>query len=96
MRRRTVTIDEILYREIQKVRASLIESDIVDDISFTTAINMVLLGGFLAIDRLIDTDWALIRQFLEDRALDLELDSFTDRRADVYLANLRRPDEEAE
>ncbi len=95
MQRRTVTIDEVLYRELQKIRAKFIEDGIVDDMSFTTAVNMVLLGGFIATDRFTEVHWRLIRDFLFQRGPDLELDSLTDRRADEYLANLRRLGEEA-
>lgn len=95
IQRRTVTIDDVLYRELQKLRAKFIEDGIVDDMSFTTAVNMVLLGGFIATDGFTEEHWRLIREFLMERGSDLELDSFTDRRADEYLANLRRLGEEA-
>ena len=44
MPRRTVTVEDVLYRELQKMRAKFMEDGIVDDMSFTTAVNMVLLG----------------------------------------------------
>ena len=90
MSRRTVTIDDVLYRGLQKMRAQFIEADIVDDMSFTTAVNVVLLGGFIATDRFTDEDWGLIHDFLLERGSALEQDSLTDRRADAYLENLRR------
>jgi hypothetical protein len=90
MPRRTVTIDEFLYRQLQKMRAQFIEDGFVDDMSFTTAVNVVLLGGFVATDRFTQEHWGLIRDFLLERGPDLELDSLTDRRADAYLENLRR------
>jgi hypothetical protein len=90
MSRRTVTIADVLYRELQKMRAKFIEADIVDDMSFTTAVNVVLLGGLIATDRFTDEDWELIHDFLVESGRDLELESLTDRRADAYLENLRR------
>ena len=90
MPRRTVTIDDVLYRELQKIRAKFIEDGIVDDMSFTTAVNMVILGGLIGTDGFTDENWTLMRDFLLERGADLELDSLTDRRADTYLENLRR------
>lgn len=90
MPRRTVTIEDVLYRELQKIRAKFMEDGIVDDMSFTTAVNMVLVGGMIATDRFTDDDWAIIRGFLLEVGPGLELDSLTDRRADAYLENLRR------
>jgi len=89
MPRRTVTLEDSIYRELQKMRAKFIEGGIVDDMSFTTAVNLVLFGGFIATDRFSDEDWALIRQFLTERGSSLEMDSLTNRRADAYLNNLR-------
>ncbi len=96
MQRRTITIDDVLYRELQKMRAKFMEDGIVDDMSFTTAVNMVLLGGFIATDRFTDEHWALVHDFLFERGPDLELDSLTDRRADSYLQNLRRIETETD
>ena len=96
MHRRTVTIDDVLYRQLQKMRADFVESGIVDEMSFTTALNMVLLGGFIATDKFTDENWELIRGFLLERGPTLELDSLTDRRADGYLNNLKRLGEKRE
>jgi hypothetical protein len=90
MPRRTVTIHDMLYRELQRIRAKFMEEGIVDDMSFTTAVNIVLLGGMIATDRFTDEDWEGIRDFLFHLGPGLELDSLTDRRADAYLENLRR------
>lgn len=92
MPRRTVTIDETLYRELQAMRAKFMEEGVLDDMSLTSAVNMVLLGGLIATDKFSDDDWALIRAFLFERGPGLELDRMTDRRADAYLENLRRRD----
>ncbi len=90
MQRKTITIHDEIYRELQKIRASFIESDIVPDMSFTTAVNMVLLGGIVATDRFTDDDWGVLSKFLQEQRATLELESFTDRRADGYLENLSR------
>jgi len=92
MPRRTVTIDETLYGELQKMRAKFLEDGGADELSLTTVVNMVLLGGLMATDRFTEEDWALIRGFLSERGPSLDLDSLTDRRADVYLENLRSRD----
>jgi len=45
-----------------------------------------------ASDRFTDEDWAVIRGFLSERGPSLDLDSLTDRRADLYLETLRSRD----
>ncbi len=92
MPRRTVTIDETLYHELQTMRAKFMEEGVLDDMSFTSAVNVVLLGGLIATDKFSESDWAIIRDFLFERGPVLELDGMTDRRADTYLENLRRGD----
>jgi len=94
MPRRTVTIDDTLYRELQKIRAKFLEDGSAGEVSLTTAVNMVLLGGLIATDRFTEEDWAVIRDFLSERGPSLDLDSLTDRRADVYLENLQSRDAE--
>lgn len=89
MPRRTVTIDGVLFRELQGMRAKFIEEGVLDDMSLTTVVNAVLLGGLIATDKFSEGDWTLIRDFLFGRGPSLELDSMTDRRADAYLENLR-------
>ena len=88
MNRRTITIDDSIYRALQKMRAEFIQSEIVDDLSFTAAVNLVLLGGLIAADRFLEDDWALLRSYLEEKRESLKLDSFTDRRAEGYLRGL--------
>lgn len=94
MQRRTITIDDHLYAQIQKMRAGFLADGL--DVSFTTAANMILFGGLLAADRFTEEDWGWIRDFLRHRGPSLELDALTDQRADIFLANLRRLDELAE
>ncbi|MGB6837277.1 MAG: hypothetical protein WBF66_06200 [Dehalococcoidia bacterium] len=60
----------------------------LDDMSLTTAVNLVLLGGLIATDRFTDEDWQTLGHYLSERGPSLELDSFTDRRADAYLTGL--------
>lgn len=88
--RRTVTIEDGLYREIQKLRAKFLEDGLVDDMSFTTAVNLVLYGGLLAVDRFTEDDWAMISAALQALLESLELESFDDRRADIYLDHVKR------
>ncbi len=77
------------------MRAKFIEEGVLDDMSLTTAVNAVLLGGLIATDKFSESDWTIIRDFLFERGPSLELDSMTDRRADAYLENLRKRDPEA-
>jgi len=90
MQRRTITIHDALYREIQKLRAKFLDDGLVDDMSFTTAVNLVLYGGLLAVDRFTEEDWGKISGALEALLESLELESFDDRRADTYLDHLKR------
>ncbi len=90
MKRRVITIDGELYRELQQFRANLIGDGTVDEISFTTVANMVLRGGLIAADRLHDEDWEDIIRYWRESGPSLELDSYTDRQADEWLGNLQR------
>lgn len=93
MARRTITLDDFIYRELQKLRAAFIRGEGpdepgMDEMSLTTAVNLVLLGGLIATDRFTDEDWQTLFDYLGQRGPALELDSFTDRRADAYLMGL--------
>lgn len=73
MQRRTVTFQEDIFRWIQKVRAAFIADGPHDDMSFTTAVNMLVLGGLLASDKFLDEDWQMIAEFLNDEGESLDL-----------------------
>lgn len=71
--RRTVTINDTLYNEVQKVRASFIKTG--QEMSFTTAINMVLLGGLVGTSKFTPEEWSIVADFLKEESTSLELEA---------------------
>lgn len=78
-KRRTVTFPKPIYDGIQKIRATFLVDG--EDISFTTAVNMILLGGLRGAGKFDKEDWEIIASFLRDQKV--KLDRFSGE--DVYL-----------
>jgi len=59
--------------------------DTGEDWSFTTIVNMVILGGLIGPERLKKKDWEIIRGFLLDEKLSLDLEAGVDTLASHNL-----------
>lgn len=77
MGRMTVTLDDHIEGWLREIQGTLIV-DTKQDWSFTTIVNMVLLVGFLGVEKLGEKQWAIINSFLEQEKPKLELESPVD------------------
>lgn len=95
--RKTVTFDETIYEAVKDIRAEFIKGGgDFDDMSFTTAVNMLVLGGILFAPDSDDEQWSDVRAFLEDRAFELDQSWATDRYAEVKYLEDAVDDEDSE
>ena len=72
-----------IHDKVQSIRAEWIKSG--KDMSFTTALNMVLLGGIIGSSNFTQGNWSDISDFLENEDSKLNLLSLKDQFADVLL-----------
>lgn len=77
MNRLSITLNDILDEKLRDIQGGLIRGRKAD-VSFTTTVNVVLLGGILGSDKLDDEDWAMIRGFLDEEELNLNKEGLTD------------------
>lgn len=86
--RRTVTVEDNIHRSVQKIRAKLIE-ETGEDFSYTTTVNMLLLGGLIGVSKFDDEDWNILYDFLRDKKSELEFKALEDQIADNLLKRIR-------
>ncbi len=96
MVRKTVTIHDKIYDSIQKIRAKLIEARVVDDLSFTSAINMVLLAGIIATKYFDDNAWKTIADFLNKEKEKLDHEALFDQLYEKMLVPREKEEEKSE
>jgi len=77
MIRRTITFNEPIYTELMNIRASAISAG--KEMSFTTIVNVVLLGGILGANKFDSNIWKEILGFIEEAGQDLELEALRDQ-----------------
>lgn len=77
--RKTVTINDALYNVIQAIRGKFIGDRIFEDMSFSTALNMILLGGIAGCDDFDEETWKTIRSFLAEEKEKIDLEGFKER-----------------
>lgn len=58
-----VRIPDFIDRELRKLQGSLIRALLID-VSYATVVNLVLMGGLLAANKLGEEDWRMLRAFL--------------------------------
>lgn len=75
--RLSITLDQVLEDKLRDIQGGLIQGRKAD-VSFTTTVNVVLLAGILASDKLDEKDWEMIRDFLDKEALNLDAEGLTD------------------
>ena len=84
MGRMTVTLNDTLEKSLRRIQGKFIH-DFEEDWSFTTIVNMVILGGLIGSKRLKKKDWEIIHDFLEDEKLSLDLEAGIDSLASHVL-----------
>jgi hypothetical protein len=77
MIRRTITFDEAIYNELMSIRASAISAG--KEMSFTTIVNVVLLGGIMGANRFDTHIWKEILAFIEQESSSLEFEALRDQ-----------------
>lgn len=84
---KTVTFDDYVYQEIKKLQSSFIRHPgDYDDITFTTTVNMLVLGGLVfAPSDPGDEEWERILNFLEDKGSDLDQAAYVDKYAEALI-----------
>jgi len=78
-----VRIPDFIDVELRKLQGSLIR-DLLIDVSYATVVNVVLMGGLLAADKLSEDDWRNLRAFL----LEQERMPFLDGKGDAVRERL--------
>ncbi|AIF84151.1 hypothetical protein NTE_02096 [Candidatus Nitrososphaera evergladensis SR1] len=77
MNRLSITLNDFLEEKLRGIQGDLIKGR-KQDISFTTVVNMVLLGGILGSRYLKKDDWQAIKDFLDDQQINLDAEGLTD------------------
>ena len=85
MAKQYVRIHEAIDTELRKIQGGLITGFLVD-VSYNTVVNMVLLSGLLAAEKLSEDDWETVRQYWEEQ--DPEAAKVI-RKASVFLGRLK-------
>ncbi|MGB6838039.1 MAG: hypothetical protein WBF66_10110 [Dehalococcoidia bacterium] len=67
MHKQYIRVPDSLDAELRKLQGSLIR-DLLIDVSYATVVNVVLMAGLLAADRLGEEDWRTLRAFLVHQA----------------------------
>ncbi len=83
MMKQYVRIPDFIDVELRKLQGSLIR-DLLIDVSYATVVNVVLMGGLLAADKLSEDDWRNLRAFL----LEQERMPFLDGKGDAVRERL--------
>lgn len=84
MGRMTITLNDTLEKSLRRIQGKFIH-DFEKDWSFTTIVNMVILGGLLGAERLKNKDWEVIDDFLKEEKLSLDLEAGIDSLASHAL-----------
>ncbi len=86
MIRRTITFNEEIYSELMNIRASAISAG--KEMSFTTIVNVVLLGGILGANKLDNNIWREILGFIEEESPKLELEALRDQYVEKLIKRM--------
>ena len=89
MIRRTITFNEAIYNELMNIRASAISAG--KEMSFTTVVNVVLLGGILGANKLDNNMWREILSFIEEESPVLELEALRDQYVEKMVKKMASP-----
>lgn len=86
MIRKTITFNEAIYNELMNIRASAISAG--KEMSLTTVVNVVLLGGILGANKFDNQIWKEILAFIEEASPDLELEALRDQYVEKMVKKL--------
>ena len=89
MIRRTITFNEEIYNELMNIRASAISAG--KEMSFTTIVNVVLLGGILGANKFDSAIWKEILSFIEEVSPNLELEALRDQYVEKMVKRMASP-----
>lgn len=95
MPRITVTLDDDIMKILRQIQGSYI-ADTGEDWSFTTIVNMVLLGGLVGVKKFKKQEWKTINEFLDEKKFNLELESPLDIIANYKLQMEEKEDDNDE
>ncbi len=84
MARVTITLNDTVMKTLRKIQGQFIAGS-GDEWSFTTIVNMVLVGGLIGSTRFKKKDWLDIFDFIEHQKLDLDLEASVDTLASHAL-----------
>ncbi len=87
MKRKTITLDDVLYETIQKIRAGLISNGI--DMSFTTTVNVVLTCGILGSEKFDEEIWKEIADFFSGNPEE-DIESIIDNYTEFLVQRLKK------
>jgi len=77
MNRITVSLEGLIEQQLREIQGGLIAGR-NQDVSFTTIINAVLFAAMLSVNEFSEDTWAKIRQFLDDKQVELKTEGLTD------------------
>ena len=86
MIRKTITFNEAIYNELMNIRASAISAG--KEMSLTTVVNVVLLGGILGANKFDNNIWKEILAFIEEEFPELELEALRDQYVEKMVKKL--------
>ncbi|HIJ98510.1 TPA: hypothetical protein H1005_01025 [archaeon] len=89
MIRRTITFNVDIYNELMNIRASAISAG--KEMSFTTIVNVVLLGGILGANKFDTSIWKEILSFIEEESSVLELEALRDQYVEKMVKKMATP-----
>ncbi len=89
MIRKTITFNEAIYNELMNIRASAISAG--KEMSITTVVNVVLLGGILGANKFDNQTWRAILGFIEEESSELELEALRDQYIEKMVKKLASP-----
>ena len=62
MSKQYIRLHDVLDTELRKLQGTLIRTFLVD-VSYNTVVNMVILAGLVAADKLDKNDWRMVKQY---------------------------------
>ena len=87
----TVTLNKEIYRALRKLQGAFIQAT-MDDWSLTSVMNTILLAGIIAVDYLDPKKekefWEKITSFIRETKQELEIESMTDKAANMIIKKI--------
>lgn len=87
----TVTLNREIYKALRKLQAAFIQATL-DDWSLTSVMNTILLAGIIAVDYLDPNKekefWEVIGSFIKETKQELEIESMTDKAANMLIKKI--------